>query len=64
MEQVGDALVDSIVAHPDPAAIAAAIRAHLAAGADHVMLMTSLGGDYATGIAQLEQIAPEVTEIS
>ncbi|MEG8177405.1 TIGR03620 family F420-dependent LLM class oxidoreductase [Nocardia terpenica] len=64
LEQVGDALVDSIVAHPDPAAIAAAIRAHLAAGADHVMLMTSLGGDYATGIAQLERIAPEVTEIS
>ena len=31
-----DALVDAIVAHGDPSALAARVRAHLDGGADHV----------------------------
>jgi hypothetical protein len=31
-----DALIDALVAHGDPAAVAAGLTAHLDAGADHV----------------------------
>jgi probable F420-dependent oxidoreductase len=57
---VSDRLVDAIVGHGEPAAIAAKVREHLAAGADHVQLMVPVGTDYATGIRQLEQLAPAV----
>src|SRR6187399_2475177 len=55
---VGDRLVDALVAYGDPATIAAKVREHIDAGADHVELMLSMGGDYAEGVAQLEQLAP------
>jgi len=41
---VGDELVSAIVAHGDPESIAATVAAHLAAGADHVILLPPAGG--------------------
>jgi probable F420-dependent oxidoreductase len=55
---VSDRLVNALVAHGDPLAIAAAARKHLDAGADHVVLLLPMGGDFATGVDQLEQLAP------
>jgi probable F420-dependent oxidoreductase len=59
---VSDELVDAIVAHGSPDSIAASVAAHLAAGADHVILMPSLAddSDLAAGVTQLEQLAPAV----
>jgi probable F420-dependent oxidoreductase len=56
--EVSDRLVDALVAHGDPAAVAAKVREHLVAGADHVTLLLPSGGDFATGVDQLEQLAP------
>lgn len=61
--EVSDHLVDAIVAHGDPAAITATVRAHLAAGADHVMLLLPPGGDFSLGVDQLEGLAPALTAI-
>ncbi len=52
--EVSDRLVDAIVGYGDSAAIAAKVREHIAAGADHVTLMPP-GGDFT---AVLEQLAP------
>jgi probable F420-dependent oxidoreductase len=59
---VSDELVSAIVAHGDPDSIAAAVAAHRAAGADHVILMPSsaLSRDLMTGVVQLEYLAPAV----
>ena len=54
---VSDRLVDAIVGYGDSARIAAKVREHLAAGADHVMVMPT-GTDFADGVDQLEQLAP------
>ncbi|MDP9168811.1 MAG: TIGR03620 family F420-dependent LLM class oxidoreductase, partial [Actinomycetota bacterium] len=54
---VADRLVDAIVGHGHPDAIAGKVRAHLAAGADHVMVMMP-GGDFAGGVEHLETLAP------
>jgi probable F420-dependent oxidoreductase len=54
-----DRLVDAITGHGGPDAIAARVREHLAAGADHVTLLTT-GVDFATGVDQLERIGPAV----
>jgi probable F420-dependent oxidoreductase len=58
--RVSDELVDAVVAHGSPDSIAASVGAHLAAGADHVILMPSLSDarDLAVGVRQLEQLAP------
>jgi probable F420-dependent oxidoreductase len=56
--EVSDRLVDAIVGQGDPAAIAAKVREHLAAGADHVTLLLPIGGDFSAGIDQLAQLAP------
>jgi hypothetical protein len=45
--------VDGIVGHGDAATIAAKAREHLAAGADHVMVMV-IGTDFADGVDQRE----------
>jgi probable F420-dependent oxidoreductase len=45
--EVSDRLVDAIVGHGDPATIGAKVREHLAAGADHLMVM-STGADLPT----------------
>ena len=62
--EVSDRLVDAIVGHGDPAAIAAKVREHLAAGADHVILMLPIGGEFSVGVDQLEQLAPALAEVS
>ena len=54
-ETVSDAL--------DSTAIAAEVRAHLTAGADHVTLLLPIGHDFASGIGQLEQLAPVLVEL-
>jgi hypothetical protein len=46
-----DRLIDAVVPHGDAAAVAAAVRAHLDAGADHVCIQplghgSSPAGDY------------------
>jgi hypothetical protein len=39
------------------------VREHLCAGADHVTLLLPIGGEFATGIDQLEQLAPALVEL-
>jgi probable F420-dependent oxidoreductase len=57
IDDVSDRLVDAVVGHGDPTAVSATIQRHLAAGADHIMVMLP-GGDFSGGIAQLERLAP------
>ncbi|WP_432991752.1 TIGR03620 family F420-dependent LLM class oxidoreductase [Dactylosporangium sp. CA-233914] len=52
-----DRLVDAIVAWGTPADIAARVRAHLDAGADHV-LVQPLGDGAGDALRQLEELAP------
>jgi probable F420-dependent oxidoreductase len=52
----------SIGAEAEPAAVAAQAREHLAAGADHVALLPPVGIEFASGIEQLENLAPVLTE--
>ncbi len=61
--EVGDRLVDAIVGHGDAATIAARVRAHLVAGADHVMVM-STGADFADGVDQLQRLAPTLVGLT
>ncbi|WP_328460743.1 LLM class flavin-dependent oxidoreductase [Streptomyces sp. NBC_00448] len=58
-----DELVDALVGHGDPDAIAATARRHLAAGADHVVLMLQPGGEFTDGVAALEELAPALTAL-
>lgn len=52
-----DALIDGIVVHGDAATLAAAVRAHLDAGADHVCIQVQPpGGDL---VSVLERVAAE-----
>ena len=60
--EVSDRLVDAVVAHGDAAAIAAKVAEHLAAGADHVMVMPA-ASDATVGIGELEQLAPALTAL-
>jgi probable F420-dependent oxidoreductase len=60
ISEVSDRLVDAVVAHGDAAAIAAKVSEHLAAGADHVMVMPAAIGGTA-GVGELEQLAPALT---
>jgi probable F420-dependent oxidoreductase len=62
IDEVDNRLVEALVAFGDGEAIAGRVRAHLAAGADHVVLMVPPGGDFETGVAQLVSIAPAVTK--
>jgi hypothetical protein len=54
-----DELVSAIVAHGDADSIASSAATHLAAGADHVILMPPVGGaaDFLTGTGHLDQQA-------
>jgi hypothetical protein len=47
----------------NPAAIAAKVREHMTAGADHVVLMPT-ADNFTTGLVQLEELAPALAEIS
>jgi probable F420-dependent oxidoreductase len=57
IEEVSDRLVNDVVAHGNPAAIGVKVRAHVAAGADHVVLLLPTGGDFSNGVDRLEEIA-------
>ncbi len=61
--EVSDRLVSAVVAHGNSAAVAAGVREHLAAGADHVVPLLPTGGDFATGVEQLERLAPALSEL-
>jgi len=61
--EASDRLTDAIIGHCGPAAIAAEVREHLAAGADQVTLMPA-ADDLTAGMAQLEDLAPALTETS
>lgn len=50
--EVSDRLVDAIVGHGDAATIAVKVGEHLAAGADHVIVMAN-GTDFTDGVDQL-----------
>jgi probable F420-dependent oxidoreductase len=56
IDEISDRLVDDTVGHGDPTAIAATVQRHLAAGADHVLVMVP-GGDFAAGVYHLEELA-------
>jgi len=60
---VGDRLIDAIYGYGDAHAIVAKVREHLAAGADHVMLMLPINDDFATGVEKFVRLAPALTEI-
>jgi probable F420-dependent oxidoreductase len=57
---VSDRLVDALVAHGDPATIAAKAREHLAAGADHVTLLPLIGIDFSAGVDGLEELGAQL----
>ncbi|MDR0360916.1 MAG: TIGR03620 family F420-dependent LLM class oxidoreductase [bacterium] len=56
-------LVSDLVAWGDEEAIAARVREQLEAGADHV-LVHPLGSNLAEAVAQLERLAPALTELA
>jgi probable F420-dependent oxidoreductase len=60
--EVSDRLLDALVGYGGAAAIAAKVREHLAAGADHVMVMPT--ADFADGVDQLERLAPTLAGLS
>jgi probable F420-dependent oxidoreductase len=57
-------LVVGLSLDPDPAAVRESAREHLLAGADHVAVLPPLGGDFGTGLDQLELIAPALAEVA
>jgi probable F420-dependent oxidoreductase len=57
-----DRLVDAIVAWGDEGAIAARVREHLQAGADHVAVQ-AYADDASSSLAQLEALAPMLMEL-
>jgi probable F420-dependent oxidoreductase len=62
VESVSDSLVDAMVAHGDPDSVAETVRAHLAAGADHVTFLVD-GSDFEAAMNQLETVAPALTDL-
>jgi hypothetical protein len=60
---VSDHLVDAVVAQGDSTYVAATVSEHLAAGADHVTLLPSVGDEFAVGVDQLEELAPALAEL-
>jgi probable F420-dependent oxidoreductase len=63
ISEVSDRLVDDVVAHGSAAAIAEKVAEHLAAGADHVMVMPA-ASDAAAGVGELEELAPALGGLS
>jgi probable F420-dependent oxidoreductase len=55
-------LVDASAGQGDAATIAATVREHIAAGADHVTVGMAIGTDFTTGVDRLEQLAPALLE--
>lgn len=63
IDGVSDRLVNALVANGDPADIAAKLREHLAAGADHVALLPPIGGEFDAAIDQFEELGRAVAEL-
>jgi probable F420-dependent oxidoreductase len=63
LADVSDHLLEATVAFGTPDDIAAHVRAHLDAGADHVRLDAAVG-DLATSLDQLERLAPALPSVS
>ncbi|OBI35490.1 TIGR03620 family F420-dependent LLM class oxidoreductase [Mycobacterium colombiense] len=61
VDEMSDRLINALVAHGDPANIAAKVGEHLAAGANHVVLLPPIGGEFETGICQFEELAQALT---
>lgn len=55
--------LDDVIGYGDPDAIAAKVREHLAAGADHVEVMLP-GGDFDFGVGQFEELGPALAKVS
>lgn len=64
LAELGDRVVDALVAHGGPDTIAAKTHEHLAAGADHVTLLPPVGTEFAPGIDQLIQVAPALADVA
>jgi len=63
--EVSDRLVDAIIGYGDAAAITAKVRAHLRAGADHVVLLPAAGSaDAMDSVEELERLAPALAELA
>ena len=62
LADVSDRIVDAVVGHGGPEAIAAKVREHLTAGADHVALMLPPNTELAMGVDQLELLATALVE--
>nr|WP_248296290.1 hypothetical protein [Streptomyces sp. S1D4-11] len=60
---MSDRLVDAVIGQGDPAAIAAKVREHLAAGADHVTLLPPVGTGFSVGVDQLRWLAPALVDM-
>jgi probable F420-dependent oxidoreductase len=58
-----DRVVDALVAHGGPDAVADQVRAQRAAGADHVVLLQPIGTDFAAGIEGWVRIAPALADL-
>ncbi|MEV5649599.1 TIGR03620 family F420-dependent LLM class oxidoreductase [Nocardia sp. NPDC052254] len=56
-----DRVVDALVAHGTPDAIAAKVREHLDAGADHVVLLAPIGTEFVSGVAGSTRLAPALS---
>nr|WP_232069290.1 TIGR03620 family F420-dependent LLM class oxidoreductase [Mycobacterium saskatchewanense] len=54
--EVSDGLVNAIVAQGDPGVVAARVNEHIAAGADHVILLPPIGAEFATAVEDLERV--------
>jgi probable F420-dependent oxidoreductase len=61
--QASDRLVDALVAWGDDQAIAARVREHLDAGADHVCVQPIGGDGDELGLEQLRRLAPALLEL-
>ncbi|WP_280270773.1 TIGR03620 family F420-dependent LLM class oxidoreductase [Nocardia wallacei] len=59
---VNDTVIDAIMSHGDESAIAARLREHLAAGADHI-LINPVAPDLSTTVDILERLAPAVLHL-
>ena len=53
----------ALVAHDGPDAVAAQVGVHLAAGADHVVLLQPIGADFAAAIEGWARIAPALVDL-
>jgi probable F420-dependent oxidoreductase len=56
-------LIDASAEQGGGPAIAATVREHLTAGADHVIAGLGIGGEYAAGVDRLEQLAPPLAAL-